>query len=274
MMKLAGMLSLRRCGVMVGMVLAVRAGAQESQSPQQLVQAMVVQEDNGAAHRDCYEFLSNERSDRTGGHMWTERVVEIPSGRLRMLIAEDGKPLAAEREQAERERLAGIVADPEQFLRREQAAKGDEAHARQLLELLPRGFLFDNVRLADGVWRMDWRPNPGYSPNGMEERVLHAMSGWVEIDERDVRLMRIEGQLPADVSIGFGLLATIRAGSRFGSERRQVGGHWRTVHVATDIRGKAALFKNVSRSTDITRSEFVYLEPGISLAQAVALLER
>jgi hypothetical protein len=45
------------------------------------------------------------------------------------------------------------------------------------------------------------------------------------------------------------------------------------VHVLTDIRGKAALFKSVSRSSEVTRSEFVYLDPGTTLAQAVTLLE-
>jgi hypothetical protein len=274
----ASWLSFRRRSLVLVCVVAVGFAAQmrsqEPSDPLELVKAMVVREDNNAAHRDCYEFLSNERSDRTGGHMWTERVVEIPAGRLRLLVGEDGKPLPAERQQRERERLAAIVANPDEFVRREQAQRDDEAHARVLLGLLAKGYLFDNVRLKDGVWRMDWRPNPGYSPSGMEERVLHGMSGWVEIDERDVRLIHIEGKLPQDVSIGFGLLATIHAGSGFGSDRREEGGHWRTVHVATDIRGKAALFKNVSRNTDITRSEFVYLEPGITLGQAVALVER
>jgi len=42
----------------------------------------------------------------------------------------------------------------------------------------------------------------------------------------------------------------------------------------TDIRGKAALFKSVSRSSDLTRSDFHYLDPDITLAQAVALVEQ
>jgi hypothetical protein len=255
-------------------VFALHGYGQMPQTPLQLVNQMVAHEDDDSAHRDRYEFLSNERSERTGGHLWTERVVEIPSGRLRLLIAEDGHPLSPERQQAERERLAVIVADPDAFLRREQTQKSDEAHARKMLDLLPRAFLFDNVRLENGVWRMDFHPNPDYSPSGIEEHVLHGMSGWVAIDATQQRLLHIEGHLAQDVSIGFGLLATIRAGSHFGSDRVDNNGHWRTVHIVTDIRGKAALFKSVSKNSDITRSDFHYLDASITLPQAVALLEQ
>jgi hypothetical protein len=243
------------------------------QTAQDLVKAMVAHEDDEAAHRDRYEFLSNERSDRTGGHLWTERVVETAQGRVRMLLAVDGKALDAAQAQQERDRLNALVADPAAFLRKEQTTKDDEAHARQMLDMLPRAFVFDNVRLADGVWRMDFHPNPDYSPSGLQERVLYGMSGWVAIDERQQRLLHVEGRLPQDVSIGFGILATIKAGSSFESDRHDEDGHWRTVHVVTDIRGRAALFKSVAKNSDITRSEFHYLDSGTTIAQAVALLE-
>jgi hypothetical protein len=124
------------------------------------------------------------------------------------------------------------------------------------------------------VWRIDYYPNPTYSPHGIEERVLHGMSGYVAIDARQLRLIHVEGKLAKNVSIGFGFLATIHAGSHFSSDRMDTGGHWRTVHVVTDIGGKAAMFKSLSRNADITRSEFKYLDPGITIAQAVALLEQ
>jgi hypothetical protein len=260
-------------GVAVCSVVALRSQAQEvPQTPLQLVNAMLAHEDDEAAHRDRYEFLSNERSERTGEHLWTERVVETASGRVRLLMAVDGKPLSAEEEQKEHDRLAAIVANPDAFLLREQTQKNDEARARTMLDMLPLAFLLDNVRLENGVWRMEFHPNPAYSPHGIEERVLYGMSGWVTIDAQQERLIHIEGKLSQDVSIGFGLLATIHAGSHFSNDRMDAGGHWRTVHIVTDIGGKAALFKSVSRNSDIARSEFHYLDPGTTVAQAVALL--
>jgi hypothetical protein len=248
------------------------AAQQPPKTPLALVQEMVAHEDDDSAHRDRYEFVSKERSERTGGHLWTERVVETSQGRVRRLIAVDGQPVSAERDHQERARLQAIVVNPSAFLRSEQTEMGDEKHSRQMLDMLPRAYLFDHVRLENGVWRMDFHPNPAYSPTSLEERVLYGMSGWVAIDEQQQRMIHIEGKLPQDVSIGFGFLATIHAGSQFSSDRRDMGGHWRTVHVLSDIRGRAALFKTLARNSEVTRSEFVYLDSGTSIAQAVELL--
>jgi len=243
-------------------------------TPQQVVNAMIANEDDDPSHRDRYEFVSNERSERTGEHLWTERVVETAQGRIRFLLAVDGTPLSPEADQKERGRLAAIVADPDTFVAREMAQKDDEAQARKMLDMLPKAFLYDNVRLSNGVWKMDFHPNPEATPHGLEERVLFAMSGSVAIDAKQERILHIEGKLPEDVSIGFGLLATVRAGSHFSSDRADKGGHWRTVHVLTAMQGKAILFKSVSRESDITRSDFHYLAPGMTIAQAVALVEQ
>ena len=242
-------------------------------TPVELVRAMVAHEDDEAAQRQVYEYLSKERSERTDGQMWTERVVQTTVGRVRLLLAVNGRPLDAEAQQKERARLEVIAADPSAFEAKEASERSDEANARAMLNMLPEGFLFDHVRLENGVWRMDFRPNPDYSPHGIQERVMYGMSGTVEIDAAQERLMHIEGRLKEDVSIGFGLLATVHAGSHFSSERQEVDGQWRTVHVVSDIEGKAALFKELSRNTDVTRSEFRYISPSTTVAQAVALLE-
>src|ERR1700728_83752 len=94
------------------------------QTPQALLTAMITQEQESAAKHDRYEYVSKERSERTGGHLWTERVVETGTGKIRLLLAEDGRPLSAERAEQERERLADIVAHPEEVERKEEALKG------------------------------------------------------------------------------------------------------------------------------------------------------
>ena len=264
-------------GLCVAAVPALMAATPQSvqtfQTPQALLGAMITQEKDSAAHHERYEYVSIERSDRTGGHAWKERVVETSAGKVRMLLEVDGVPLTAAQEQQQRAKLADIVAHPDEFSKMEAARMGDEAHARLMLDDLDKGFILENVKLEDGVWHVDFRPNPGYSPSGIEERVLHGMSGWLAIDAKDLRLVHIEGKLPTDVSIGFGILATIHAGSHFESDREFIDGHWRTVHVVTEIKGKAVLFKSVGRDSDLTRSDFRYLEPDITLQQAVALVE-
>jgi len=241
----------------------------------QMVSTMLGNELTASQHKDHYAYTSVERSDRTGGHLWTEKVVETNVGKIRMLLSEDGQPLSPERVAGERGRLAAIVADPAAFTKKAQATKDDEAHARQLLALLPNAFLFGDVQDDGGFERIDYRPNPDYAPQSMEERVLHAMAGTMLIDPKAMRLHQIEGRLPQDVSIGFGLLATIRAGSSFATTRDRLGQpDWKTISLDTDINGKAIFFKSIARKEHAVHSDFVRVPDDLTVPQAVAIAEQ
>src|SRR5271168_5610201 len=114
--------------VLLGLLAAGAARAQSSTDARRIVETMLAHEGDPAEHRNMYMYLSEERSERTGGHLWTERVVETAMGKVRLLLAEDGKPLSPARQAAERARLADIAAHPDAFQRREQEMKNDEDH--------------------------------------------------------------------------------------------------------------------------------------------------
>jgi hypothetical protein len=244
-------------------------------SARQLVQRMLAVEDAEALRKGRYEYLSKERSERTGGRLWTERVVETSAGKLRRLIAEDDQALAGARAQAESARLAEIARDPESFRRRSEALKNDERHAKEMLGLLTKAFLFDGMRQEGEFVRIDFRPDPAYTPQSLEERVLHGMVGTFEVDVKSERLHRLEGRLPADLSIGYGLVATIKAGSNFSTRREPVpGNEWKTAVLDTDINGRAIFFKAIGKKEHAEHSDFVQIPMETTVTQAVALLER
>ena len=273
----AGIVACSMLGVLVLPVSQVRAAADVPQQTGSLkiVGTMLANETAASQHKDRYAYLSQERSDRTGGHLWLEKVVESNMGKVRMLREEDGQPLSADRMAAERGRLAAIVADPVAFQKKAQAIKDDEAHARQLLTLLPQAFLFSDARDEGGYQRIDFRGNPDYTPQSMEERVLHAMTGTMLVDAKSMRLHQIEGRLPQDVSIGFGLLATIRAGSKFATTRDSFGQpDWKTTLLDTDINGKAIFFKSIAKKEHAEHRDFVRVPNDLNVAQAVALAEQ
>jgi hypothetical protein len=269
--------------VLLGMLAttSIRAQSSPTQNPpgqssndaRRIVDTMLAHEGDPAEHRNRYMFLSEERSERTGGHLWTERVVETTMGKVRVLLAEDGKPLSAERAAAEKARLADIAAHPDVFQRREQALKNDEQHAEQMLALLHKAFLFDEPRTEGGDVKIAYRPDPAYQPKSTEEKVLHAMSGAVLVDERTMQLHRIEGKIPADVSLGYGILGTVHAGSSFNTTHEmEPGGEWKDALVNTAIDGKAMLFKEIGKNEHVVHSEYKRLSESISVAEAVALL--
>jgi hypothetical protein len=244
-------------------------------SAKDIVAKMVANEDVAVRHKDHYAYASKERSERTGGHLWSEKVVETDAGKVRMLVAEDGHPLTPERIAIERGRLAAIAANPGAFQKKEQGLRNDETHAKDMLSLLPKAFLFGDVREENGYLHIDFTPNPNYVTQSMEEHVLHGMSGSLLIDPQSMRLHHIEGRLAQDVSLGFGLLATIRSGSSFATTRDRLGEpDWKTTTLDTDIDGKAIFFKVIAKKEHAEHSDFVRIANDMTVPQAVALAER
>ena len=253
----------------------VRAADASGTDAKQIITTMLANESSAIQHPNRYTYISIERSDRTGGHLWKERVVETGVGKVRMLLEEDGQPLSPEREAQERGRLARIVADPQGFARSSQTLKDDETHALRMLQLLPSAFRFSNVRDTGGELHIDFAPDPAYGPQSMEERVLHGMSGTVLIDAKALRLHSITWKLPQDVSIGFGLLATIRAGSSFATTRDPLEPpDWKTAELNTDINGRAIFFKTIAQKEHAEHSDFSRVPNNIDVTQAVALAEQ
>jgi hypothetical protein len=264
-----------KAGVLLYLLAAGFARGQSSGTARQLVDRMLAHENDPGEHRNRYMYLSEERSERTGGHLWREQVVETARGRVRLLLAEDGQPLSGSRLAAEKSRLAEIVAHPDAFERREQAQENDEQHAEQMLALLHKAFMFDEPHTEGADLRIAYRPDPAYQPQSLEERVLHAMAGEILIDERTMELHRIEGKVPANVSLGYGLLGTIHAGSGFSTAHEmEPGNEWKPSVVNTAINGKAVFFKAIGKNEHAVRSEFKLLPGDISLAQAVEMLEK
>jgi hypothetical protein len=242
---------------------------------QAIVSKMLNVEEQEALHKGHYLYLSKERSERTGGHLWTEWIAETSAGKIRHLVAEDGQALNETRAAAEKARLEGIAANPEAFRKESQAAKDDESHARQMLALIPKAFVLDGPREEGEFLRISYKPNPSYDPQSMEERVLRGMEGTLLIDQKSMRLHELEGRLPEDVNIAFGLLATIKAGSNFATTRDPVpGNEWKTAMMDTDINGRAIFFKSIGRKEHAEHSDFTRLPMDITVPQAVELLEK
>src|SRR5258708_23637103 len=102
-------------------LLAISARPQETNP----VQKMAANEVAERQQRSHFFYVSEERSDRTGGHLWKENAVEVNDGPLRRLIAIDNKPLTPAEAEAEQRRIDYLVAHPDEFRRQNQAHKDD-----------------------------------------------------------------------------------------------------------------------------------------------------
>jgi hypothetical protein len=242
------------------------------QTPVQVVTAMVQNEKKTRGNRTFFHYISEERSARTGGHLWKEKVVETPDGLLRRLIAEDGKPLAPNRAAAEDRRIAALVADPSILRNANVDRRADEERIGRLLDILPKAFLFATDGMEGDCVRITFRPNPAFTPSSYDERVVHGLAGTVLVRMPAERLCRIEGHLVDRISFGFGLLGHIEKDSNFSVIRVGVTPtDWKSAHINVHVDGRILLLKSISRDEVATHADHQALPPHLSLAQAAAL---
>lgn len=236
------------------------------------VARMAANEKTARAQEQHFSYLSEERSSRTGGHLWKEKVVETDDGVLRRLLAVDGRPLNAEQSQAEERRIEGIVAHPEAFRKLNQSHTDDEVKATQLLEILPRAFLISPAGEENGCARFAVRPNPAFQPSTYEERIIHVLQGTVSIKEPDDRLCKLEAVITQPVEFGFGLLGKINSGGHFELERAPVDAkNWKSIHINVHVDGRILLFKSITREQETTRTDIHIVPKHLSLAEAANL---
>ena len=233
---------------------------------------MATNEKAARAQEQHFSYLSEERSSRTGGHLWKEKVVETDDGVLRRLLAVDGRALTAAQAQAEEQRIEGIVAHPEAFRKLNAGHYDDEVKATQLLEILPKAFLISPAGEQNGCIRFFFWPNPAFQPSTYEERIIHVLEGTVSIKEPEDRLCKLEARITQPVEFGFGLLGRVNSGGHFELERAQVDPkNWKSVHISVHIDGRILLLKSITRDQETTRTEVHVVPQHLNLVQAASL---
>jgi hypothetical protein len=242
-----------------------------AQSANVLMQ-MAHNEKTARAQERHFSYFSEERSTRTGGHLWKQKVIETDDGALRRLLAVDGKPLTAAQSQSEDRRIEEIVAHPDAFRKLNKTRTDDEVQATKLLDIASRAFLFSPDGEQNGCVRFVFRPNPAFQPSTYEERIIHVLVGTVSVKEPDNRLCRVEATISQPVEFGFGLLGKINSGGHFELERAQVDAmNWKSVHISVHVEGRILMLKSITRDQETTRTEIHIVPQHLTLAQAASL---
>jgi hypothetical protein len=246
----------------------------EPHTPLELVDMMAHAEVNAAHLRQHFAYMRAERSSRTKGHLWVEAVVETSAGRMHRLITIDGRQLTDSEKRAEDERIQYLVNHPDDFRRENQARKDDEARTQELLKLMPKTFLFELGGNQDGCTRVNFKPNPAYQEQSYQDRVIHAMAGYLLISSApEYRMCKLDATLQHQVEFGYGLLGKVAQGSSFSMLRLQVApGQWKTSHLNIHVDGNILLLKSVSRQEDSVHTDFKLVPFDISVQDAAKLV--
>ena len=215
--------------------------------------------------------MSREKSTRTGGHEWVEKVVQTEDGEIQRLLSVDGVDLSGARKRAEEERIKKLVANPDSFRRGSRENKGDDS-ADQLIHAMTRALLFTFDGKADGCTRIRYRPNPEFKPNGYKERILNSLEGSVLIKEPEDRVAVLDGRVSRSVDIGFGLVGKLNENGRVHVVRIPIeGGTWQVSELGVHIAGRVLVLKSISQELSAVCSDFHVIPPHLTIAQAAEM---
>ena len=209
----------------------------------------------------------------------TKEIVETKDGDVARLIGKDGKPLSADEEHAELDRLNHLLDHPELQEHRHKKEQEDNARGDEMVRMLPDAFLFTADGMVEGpngpCYRLKFRPNPSFTPPDREGEVYHGMVGELWVDQAQLRLAKIDAHLISDVNFGWGVLGKLFKGGSILVENSDVGlHHWETIHMKLQLQGKVLMMKSVDFSTTEDYSDFQAQDQELSYQEAIRLLQK
>jgi len=197
-------------------------------------------------------------------------VIESKDGTVARLILKDGKPLTAEQDKGERQRLNDMIASPEGYAKHVKNVESEKKMADNLVPLMPDAMLYSYTpgqpqtgRKDGGVEIvLDYKPNPKFVAPSTQAEALSGLEGRAWIDAKTRYLVRMEGRIARPVNLGWGLLAHIYPGGRLEMDQVDAGNnHWIFTSFSMQLTVRALMFKTLNIHTTAKASNFQTIGP-------------
>jgi hypothetical protein len=270
---------LRKCALagLIGFFSAAVAFGQSTPrggiSANDLARAVVVNElkvQDGNHSRWMYRADREEQ-----GKKKAKEVVQTRQGSLDRLVAVDGHTLNSKEEQDERQRIENLVRNPAEQQRLQQTQRKNAEQCEAFFKMIPDALSFSYAGRDGDVIKLSYRPNSNFQPPSREARVFHEMHGEMWVHESQRRLVRIRGQLTADVKFGGGLLGHLEKGGYFNVEQHELlPGQWDLTFMEVNMKGKALFLKTISVQEKEYRTDFRMVPDDLTLAGAADMLTK
>jgi hypothetical protein len=190
-------------------------------------------------------------------------VIESEDGSVARLIMKDGKPLTAEQDKAERQRLDDMLRSPAAYHKHVKDDLSGKKVADSLMRLMPDAMLYNYVPGQPQTGRnpgmtevvFDYAPNPKFNPPTTVSEALKGLKGRVWIDAKTRHLVRMEGTVFQGVNFGWGMLAHIYPGGKLTLDQADAGnGRWIFTHFTEQITVRALMVKTLNINTTVDTS--------------------
>src|ERR1700736_2353192 len=227
------------------------AGAPSDAEFRALLGRVIAHQKTDDAALDNYERLERTETHKTGEapEVKFNRLIPAGTGVDHIRVGPDGKPMAPVAYRAELETLEKALAWAAEPGRAQHEAYEKIAKKRKdrasLIENAREAFVFTFIARENRSGRPTLKyhidPNPSFKPTTRMAFVYTRVRGTVWIDEQAAHLVRIEGEVLDDISLGI-FLAKVSKGSHFLQERSEIApGVWEPLFSQYDFDGRKFL---------------------------------
>jgi hypothetical protein len=247
-------------------------GALLAQDPRDIVRKSVELDQADWARMKDYTWIAREtdRSLDSGGHVKSEKTDEWETVILfgephHRMLERDGKPLTADDQRKEQQKLDKAVAklereSPEQRARREAQYEKEREKDREFLREVPD--LFDFKLLGDekidghDVWVISATPKPGYRPKHSDAKPLLKVQAKMWIDKAEYQWVRLEAETTATISFGL-FIARLNPGAKLVFEQTRVNDEvWLPKREIISGAGRVGLVKKLAGEQEVTWNNY------------------
>jgi hypothetical protein len=214
-----------------------------------------------AAHE--YDYVERDRQKGGGTKTFEERM--ILGSPYERVVAVNDKPLSAEQQAGEQQKLDKTVVERQKESQQERGQRiakyerereGDDLMMEQLTKALDFKQVGEQRLGAQDVYVLKATPRPGYKPPTTGAKVLTGMEGKLWIDAETFQWVKVEATVIRPVSIE-GFLAEVEPGTHFELEKAPVTDSiWLPKHFAMKSQAKVLFFFTRKSQADETYSDY------------------
>ena len=232
-----------------------------AQDSREIVRKAVELDRHNSQQEQNYTYLQREETRELDASNQPKRVTirtmdvqTIEGSPYRRLVARNDRPISAEEQKQEEEKLRFNIEErrketPEERRRRIAEWSRREQRRREPLEEVPDAYNFkiagEETLAGTPCWVIEATPKPGYKPKSATATVLTVLAGRMWISKKDFGWVKAEMEARDSVTLG-GFLLRLSKGSRIEVEQTPVSeGVWLPKFAEIKFSARLLLVKNL-----------------------------
>ncbi len=250
-----------------------KSGANDAPPDAKVLVHKMIENEIKAENDDSTHWRFSKTSAKPGLTK-TYDVIETKKGEVQRLVAINGRPLNAQQQREEQERMQKFLSDPEEQAKRKASESKDYKKEQDLMRMLPDALLYTYVGRQGDLVKFNFKPNPSFHATNRQAEVFHHMAGILVIDTKTNRLEEFRGRLTSSVKFGYGILGYLDGGGTFDVKQNNVADkHWDLTLLETNITGKELFFKSIAVREKLIESNYQRVSDDLTLEQAANMLK-